>query len=346
MSITVSSFGKTAEGKEASLFRLEGPCGLTLVCSDYGCRIVSLLVPDKDGNPGDVVLGHRTLSEYFGENYQGTFVGRYANRIGGGKFSLNGEEFTLAQNDGNNSLHGGPGGYHSVVFAAQVSDGEEPSILFTHTSPDGDEGFPGTLQVSVRYTLTRAGELCIDYAARSDKDTFFNPTNHSFFNLSGDPQKTVFDTRLRIFAGQVTAVSDDLIPDGRFLPVADGPLDFTQGKALGEDMFADDPLIQLCGGFDHNFCVEGSGFRKMAEAYEPDSGRRMEVFSDMPGIQLYTFNKTSGLMGKDGLEMKPHTAFCLETQFYPDSPNRPEFPSCVLRAGEDFASRTVYRFSI
>ena len=273
-------------------------------------------------------------------------MGRYANRIGGASFTLGGKEYPLAQNDGRNTLHGGPGGFHQVLWDSQVTDGEEPSLVFTYTSPDGEEGYPGNLEMTVAYTVTKDNSLVLEYAATCDKETPYNPTNHSFFNLSGDPQKDVLGTYLTIHASNTTPVSDDLIPDGTVASVLGGPLDFTNTKPLGQDMFADDHLIQLCGGFDHNFCVDGEGFRKFAEAYEPESGRVMEVWSDLPGVQLYTFNGgDSGLTGKDGKPMGSHTAFCLETQFYPDSVHHAGFPFRYLQPGVPFATKTVYRFS-
>lgn len=343
----ITDFGKLPDGRTAQLCTLENSSGMKLEVTNYGCRIVKLLAPDKNGKLGDVVLGHRTLEEYFGANYQGTFVGRYANRIGSAAFTLNGKTYQLSKNDGRNTLHGGPGGYHQVLWemCASVKD-SEPSVTFTHVSPDGDEGYPGTLKMTVTYTLRADNSLELKYDAVSDQETPFNPTNHSFFNLSGDPQKEVLDTELAILASRVTNVSDDLIPDGTFQEVKGGPLDFTQPKKLGQDMFADDHMIRLCGGFDHNFCVDGEGFRKFAEAYEPETGRVMEVFSDLPGVQLYTFNSVDGLVGKDGKPMKPHTAFCLETQFYPDSVNHGNFPFRYLQPGEPFTTRTVYRFSV
>lgn len=345
MPVSSKIFGKLPDGREAKLYTLKNANGTTLEVTDFGCRVVRLLVKDRNGVFGDVVLGHRTLEEYFGNNFQGTFVGRYANRIGGAQFNLNGKTYSLSKNDGENTLHGGPGGYHQVLWSAETEDGEEPSILFRHVSPDGDEGYPGELQITVKYTLTAKDEFVLEYGAVSDKETPFNPTNHSFFNLSGDSQKEVFDTELTINASQITASSMDLIPDGTFLPVAGGAFDFTSPKKLGKDMFADDPMIRHCGGFDQNFCVDGEGFRKHAEAYDPETGRRMEVFSDMPGVQLYTFNSVDVLLDKNGIPMKPHTAFCLETQFYPDSVNHPKFPFRFLQPEVPFTSKTVYRFT-
>lgn len=346
MGVEVKHFGKLPDGREVHAYILTRGA-LSVTVSDYGCRILSLLAPDRDGKPGDVVLGHNTLEEYFGKNFQGATIGRFGNRIGGAKFSVDGQEYTLNQNDGANSLHGGPGGFHQALWAAEVKDGEEPCVIFTLESPDGEEGFPGNLKTSVSYQLNDQGGLQIAYQAISDKKTPYNPTNHSFFNLSGIPGKDVLSTQLTINATRVTAVSDDLIPTGEFLSVADGPLDFRSPKPLGQDMFAQDHLIQLCKGFDHNFCPDGSGYRKIAEAYEPDSGRVMEVFTDMPGVQLYTFNiPDQGLIGKDGKAMGPHTAFCLETQFYPDSVHHENFPGGWLEKDVEFVSKTTYQFSV
>lgn len=348
MAVEKSVFGALPDGREAPLYTLRARSGMTLVTTPYGCRILSLLVPDKMGRLGDVVLGHRSLEEYFGADFQGAFVGRYANRIGGGEFTLDGKTYTLPKNDGANTLHGGPGGYHQVLWDAQVlEEGDEPSIAYTYESPDGEEGFPGNLKLRVVYTLKQGNVLSLEYTGTSDAPTPFNPTNHAFFNLSGDPQKEVLDTWLQLNAPETTTVSDDLIPDGGIVSVLGGPLDFTQGKALGQDMFAGDHMIQLCGGFDHNFCVAGEGFRLFGQAEEPATGRVMEIWSDLPGVQLYTFNSVGeGILGKDGLPMKPHSAFCLETQFYPDSVHHENFPFQYLRPDQPFTTKTEYRFSV
>lgn len=346
MAVETYIFGRLQDGTEVPAYKLTNGNGTTLEVLPYGCRVIKLLVPDKNGNLGDVVLGHKTLPEYFGGNYQGSFVGRYANRIGKAEFPLNGKTYHLSKNDGNNTLHGGPGGYHQVLWDVKhTEDGDEPSIIFSYTSPDGDEGYPGKLCMTVTYRLTLQNELVMLYHAESDSETVFNPTNHSFFNLSGDFGKTIYDTELTIHAAETTAVSDDLIPTGELLSLAGTPLDFSVPKKLGVDMCSEAHTVKINGGFDHNYCVPGSGCRLMAEAYEPESGRVMAVYSDMPGIQLYTFNSVSGLANKDGSEMKPHTAFCLETQFYPDSPNHPAFPFQTLKPGEQFESKTVYQFS-
>ncbi len=344
MAADVKHFGTLPDGREVKAYTLSRG-GLSLTVMDYGCRVLCLTAPDRDGNPGDVVLGHRTLEEYFGKNYQGATIGRFGNRIGGASFTVDGKTYALTKNDGENSLHGGPEGFHQALWQAHLE--EEDTITFTLESPEGQEGFPGAIQASVTYKLTDQDALKITYRAKSDKTTPYNPTNHSFFNLSGDHSKDVLGTQLTINAQRVTAVRDDLIPTGEFIHVADGPLDFRSPKPLGQDMFAGDHLIQLCQGFDHNFCPDGSGYRKIAEAWEPDSGRVMEVFTDMPGVQLYTFNiPDQGLVGKNGQPMQPHTAFCLETQFYPDTVHHSHFPGGWLEKDTEFVSKTSYKFSV
>ncbi len=343
----ITDFGVLPSGQKVPAYTLKNAKGAELKVIPYGCRVLSLMIPDKNGDLGDVILGHKTLPEYFGSNYHGAFVGRYANRIGNAELEIAGIKYRLDKNDGRNSLHGGELGYHQVLFdIAEVTEGENPSITFTHTSPDMDEGYPGELKLKVKYTLTEENEFVLEYEAISDKETVYNPTNHSFFNLSGDFSSDILNTELMINASKITAVSDDLIPTGELLPVEGTPLDFAHAKKLGDDMFADEHTIKVNAGFDHNFCVDGTGFRKHAEAYEPTSGRVMEVFSDMPGVQLYTFNAGSDSINKDGSPMRPHSAFCLETQFYPDSPNKPAFPFKTLKAGEIFKSKTVYKFSV
>lgn len=348
MSLTCSVFGTLPNGAEVSAYTLKNAAGTALTITPYGCRILHLLTPDRDGRFGDVVLGHATLEEYLGPNFQGTFVGRYANRIGGASLTIDGVTYALDKNDGENTLHGGRGGYHQVLFdVKETQDGDAPSITFAHVSPDGDENYPGTLRVEVQYTLTADNAVEIAYRGATDKKTVFNPTNHSFFNLKADGSKDVLSTVLKINAAHVTAVTDDLIPTGTLLPVAGTPLDFTAPKAIGRDIDADDHLIQLCGGFDHNFCADGTGLREIAEAYEPETGRVMTVYSDMPGVQLFTANRTNGTTkNKDGSPMIPHGAFCLETQFYPDSVHHENFPFRYLEPGEAFESKTIYKFSV
>lgn len=347
MAVEISVFGKTKSGEIADRIILKNKSKMTLELTNYGCRVLKLLVPNKDDEEIDVVLGHNTIEEYYDKNFQGAFVGRYANRIGNAEFSLNGKEYKLTKNDGENSLHGGPMGYHQVLFDYKVlNDGDEPEIEFTHISPNNDEGFPGQLDIKVRYKLTKNNEFEMNYWAKSDEDTIYNPTNHSFFNLSGDNQKKITSTELTINAEKSTVVEEDLIPTGEIVDIKGTGLDFTDGKLIGKDIESAEDVIKMCGGFDHNFCVTGTGFRKHAKAYEDSSGVVMEVFSDMPGIQLYTFNSDAdGLINKDGRPMKIQTGFCLETQYYPDSPNRSEFPFSPLAKDKEFTSKTIYKFS-
>lgn len=347
MGITTRLFGTLPDGRAVQAYALQNENGMTLEVIPYGCRVVKLLTPDRFGEFGDVVLGHKTLKEYLGANYQGAVIGRYGNRIANGAFSLGGRTYALTPNNGKHSLHGGPGGFHQVLWeVAHVDDCENPAITFSYVSPDGEEGFPGRLHTVVRYSVTKENEWTVEYMADTDQETVFNPTQHAYFNLSADHSKPVLNTRLSICAGQITEVSEDLIPTGNLLPVAGTPFDFQAERPLGEGLFATVPLIKACGGYDVNFCVSGENYRPIAKAYEPESGRVMEVFSCMPGVQLYTFNQGSSGRNKDGSEMKPHTAFCLETQYYPDAPNQKGFPFETLRPGETFGSKTTYAFSI
>lgn len=336
------TFGRLPDGSAVPIYTLTYQEGITVDIIPYGCRILRLLVVDRAGRLGDVILGHRTLEEYYGRDFHGCAVGRYANRIGGASFALGEKRYQLAKNDGENSLHGGPGGFHQILWDVKeyAPEAEEPYVIFSHTSPDGAEGFPGTLDVEIQYTLTKDDGLKISYRGRTDQETVFNPTNHAHFNLSGDHQRTILDTKLTLQASSITPVKEDLIPTGEILPVANTVFDFTKEKAIGTDMENRKDL------YDHNFCVDGEGFRKFGEAYDPGSGRRMEVFSDMPGVQFYTLNNPKDMKNKNGHEMCPYSAFCLETQLYPDSPNKADFPWRSLKPGEDYCSETLYRFSV
>lgn len=346
MSIVKSVFGTLPDGRTADLYTLKNKNGVTVTVTNYGCRFINIYTPDRDGNLGDVVLGHRTLEEYLGRDFQGSLIGRYANRIAGGEFTIDGKTYTLAKNDKNNAIHGGPTGYHQVLWnVAETVDSDTPSITFTHVSPDGDEGYPGKLDMKVVYSLSEDNALSLEYNAVSDAATPINFTNHSYFNLAGDQTTPVLDTELVIFAETVTAVNEALIPNGEFLPVKGTPLDFTTPKTIGRDLPSDHPTVAKIGGYDHNFCIDGTGMRKCAEAYHPATGRVMEVFTDLPGMQLYSFPSGSPALGKNGLPYCPFNAFCLETQFYPDSPHHENFPFRYQPAGEPFKTTTVYKFS-
>lgn len=346
MSITKSLFGTMPDGTPVDLYVLSGENGLSAEVIALGCRIVRLSAPDREGKCVNVVLGYDTLAEYVeNRDYQGTAVGRYANRIGGASFSIDGKTYSLAKNDGENSLHGGPTGFAHRVWTVKESGDtpDGPSITFSYTSVDGEEGFPGTLTAEVTYTVTKDNALRIAYHAVTDATTPVNLTNHAFFNLTGDASRPILSHELQIHADKITAVREDLIPTGEYITVAGTPYDFNTPKTIGRDMGADDAMLKKCGGYDHNFVINGEGLRKAAEVYEPESGRVMEVYTDLPGMQLYTANSLSG-KGHGGVSFIDHGALCLETQFFPDSPNHPEFPFRFLKPGESFDSVTTYRF--
>jgi len=332
------------DGTPVELYTLTNANGLVCKVITYGAVITELDVPDRAGNLGDVVLGFDNLHQYLRESpCFGAVVGRVANRIANGRFVVDGRTYTLATNNGPNTLHGGIKGFDKVLWKAEAAEGSDgPAVVLRHVSPDGDEGFPGALSVRMKYSLTNSNELRFDYEATTDKATPVNLTNHSYFNLAckGD----VLGHMLQLSAGRYTPADSGLIPTGAIEDVAGGPLDFTKSKAIGRD------IAELSGtrGYDHNFVIDGGGHGLVlaAHVYEPVSGRSVDVLTDQPGVQLYTSNSFNGtLVGKYGVAYPLHAAFCLETQHYPDSVNKPGFPSTLLRPGETFRSTTVYRFS-
>jgi aldose 1-epimerase len=350
MNVDKQAFGQTADGIPVDLYTLSNDNGMTCAITNYGGIIVSLLVPDRDGNLADVVLGFDTLEEYLDHNpFFGCIVGRYGNRIAQARFTLDGVEYTLAQNDGRNSLHGGAKGFDKVVWDAQAVQGEGTvGLKLTHTSPDGDEGYPGNLAMTVLYTLTNKNKLKIDYTATTDKTTVVNLTNHSYFNLAGAGAGTILDHELMINADRFTPVDDTLIPIGELRPVEGTPLDFRQSTAIGARIEQDDEQLRLGGGYDHNWVVNGeAGTKRLAaRAYEPTSGRVLEVYTTEPGIQFYCGNfLPKSMPGKGGQTYVWRGGFCLETQHYPDSPNQPSFPSTTLKPGETYSTTTVLKFS-
>lgn len=347
MSISFRIFGHLLDNREVVAYTMKNAAGMEVEVIPFGCRFLKICTPDKDGNFGDVILGHSSLEEYYGHNFQGSFVGRYANRIAGAEFEVGGKTYRLEKNNGRNTVHSGEAALHQVLWNVERMDrSDTPAITFSYLSKDGECGFPGNLSLEVTYSLSADNALQITYRGISDKETPFNPTNHSFFNLSGNYSEKIYETELMLCADFITEVDDELIPTGKFLPVKGTPYDFTTAKTLGKDIFSQDHGIQLNGGYDHNFCIRGNGLRFAAKAYCPASGRCMEVFSDMPGIQLYTFNRAQPWKGKDGKRFKNHTAFCLETQFFPDSVHHPEFPFEMLQPGIAKESTTIYRFSV
>lgn len=344
-SATVESivWGKTATGEEVKLFTLRNSSGMEAKITNWGGYIVSLKVADKNGQFGDVVLGFDTLDGYLGKNpFFGCITGRYANRIGGAKFKIDGVEHHVTPNSGKNHIHGGKVGFDKKIWAAkEITDGVELS----YTSADGEEGFPGTLKCTVTYTLTKDNGLQIDYKAITDKPTVLNLTNHAYFNLAGEGSGDILSHELTLPTDQITATDDDLITTGEIVSIKGTPLDFTTPHTIGERIGADfKPLVQGIG-YDHNYVLGGSGMKLAATVKERTSGRVMTVSTTEPGVQLYTGNHLNGVTGKGGHIYAKRHGFCLETQHYPDSPNKPNFPSVILRPGETFQSTTIYQFS-
>ena len=350
-SIVRKPFGKTPEGKAVELYWLTNRNGMEASIMTYGGIVVSLTAPDRDGRYADVVLGFDRLEDYLaGHPYFGALVGRYGNRIAKGKFTLDGKQYTLAVNNGENHLHGGIKGFDKAVWQARGAikkTGVE--LALAYTSADGEEGYPGNLAVKVVYTLTDSNELKIEYSATTDKPTPVNLTNHSYFNLAGQGSGDVLGHELTIAADRFTPIDKGLIPTGELRPVAGTPFDFRQPTAIGARIEQADEQLKFGGGYDHNFVLnkqQEGALELAARVYEPKSGRLMEVFTTEPGIQFYCGNFLDGTnVGKGGKAYKFRNGLCLETQHFPDSPNKPEFPSVILRPGREYSTTTVYRFS-
>jgi len=348
MIVTKQAFGKTADGTPVDLYTLSNNKGVRVAITNYGGIIVSLFTPDRNGRAGDIVLGFDRLEDYLkGHPYFGAIVGRYANRIAKGRFTLDGVEYKLAQNNGENHLHGGVQGFDKKVWKPRAyTDAEGEHLELSYLSPDGEEGYPGALDVKVVYTLNDNNQLRIDYTATTDKPTVVNLTNHTYFNLAGEGD--ILGHVLRLNADRFTPVDAGLIPTGELRPVQGTPFDFTVPTPIGARIEQDDEQLRLGRGYDHNFVLRSGGgeLAEAAEVYEPNSGRVLRVLTTEPGIQLYTGNFLDGsLRGKYGRVYARRTGFCLETQHFPDSPNKPAFPSPVLRPGQTYRSTTIFEFS-
>lgn len=339
-----------ANGSQLESWNFSNANGVTMTIINYGGRITSLKVPTKSGNVIDVVLGYDSLSQFVNEkSFLGALVGRYGNRIGNAKFTLEGKEYQLAANNGKNSLHGGLKGFDKRFWKGEpVQNGRNDAVELYYESADGEEGFPGNLKVKVTYTLSEQNEVIIDYEATTDKTTLVNLTNHAYFNLagSGDILKHEFE----IFADRFTPVDEGLIPTGELRGVVGTPFDFTSKHAVGERIDQDEEQIKIGKGYDHNYVLnkpKPDSLTLAARVTEPSSGLIMEVYTTQPGMQFYTGNFLNGsLKGRGGVSYERRTAFCLETQHFPDSPNKPEFPSTVLKPGEVYKERTIYKFII
>ncbi len=351
-STTKKSFGKTPDGQPVDLYVLTAKGGAEACITNYGGAVVSLKVPDRNGKLADVVLGYDNADGYVNDkSFFGALVGRYGNRIGHAQFALDGKTYTLAKNNGENSLHGGIKGFNKAVWTAKIipaKDGQ--SLELSYLSKDGEEGFPGNLKVSVVYTLTDSNALRITYSAISDKKTVVNLTNHSYFNLAGQGSGDILGHLLIIQADKFTPVDAGLIPTGEFRDVAATPFDFRKELAIGARIDQDEEQLKLGGGYDHNFVLQRSNDPEeslAARVLEPVSGRVLEVWTTEPGVQFYTGNFLDGkTIGKGGVTYPRRSAFCLETQHFPDSPNQPKFPSVVLNPGERYHTITTYKFSV
>jgi len=345
--VTTQSFG-SFDGKDVSLYTLTNKKGDVLKLSNYGAVIVEIIVPDRNGKKENVTLGYDNFDGYVnGDPYFGKVVGQYANRIAKGRFSLDGVDYTLAINNAPNALHGGPTGWHSRVWDAQVLKNTDfPAIRFTYNKPDMEEGFPGNVVAEVVYTWTDNDEIILDYKVTTDKKTVVNITNHAYFNLHGAGVGDILDHEAVIKASSFTPVDSTLIPTGEIRPVEGTPFDFRTPHLVGERIGADYDQLKLGRGYDHNFVLDNAE-EVDATVYDPSTGRVLEVLTDQPGVQLYTGNFLDGTQtGHGGKVYNYRSGFCLETQHFPDSPNQAAFPSVILMPEEPFLSSTTFRFSV
>lgn len=349
--LTSQPFGTTPDGRPIDLIKLSNLNGMEIRVMTYGGIIVSLKTPDKSGHIDDVVIGHDDAAAYFTNSpFFGAIIGRYGNRIAKGKFTLDGHNYTLATNNGANHLHGGAKGWDQALWHAEpFQDGRGVGIVLTHMSVDGDEGYPGTVKATVTYTLTDANELKVDYLATTDKPTVINLTQHSYFNLSGGKSADILGHQLMLAAAKYTPVDDGLIPTGELASVQGTPFDFRQATAIGARIEQKDVQLERGKGYDHNFVLtrQGDGLMLAARVVDPTSGRTMEISTTEPGIQFYSGNFLDGtLLNKGGGKIGHRAGFCLETQHFPDSPNHANFPSTVLRPGQDYKTTTVFKFGV
>jgi len=342
MGITEKPFGNT-DGKAITEYTLTNAKGMQVSIINYGGTVTKLITPDKNGKFGDVVLGYESLDGYLQKDnpYFGALIGRYGNRIAKAKFTLDGKTYTLAANNNGNTLHGGNKGFDKVVWTAEKQG--DSSLKLSYRSKDGEEGYPGNLDVTVVYTLTADNALKIDYTATTDKATPVNLTNHAYYNLSAGSDSTILDHELQINADKYTPVDSLLIPTGQIASVKGTPFDFTTSKPIGRD------IAQVKGGYDHNWVLNknGNALEKIATLYHAGSGRVMDVYTTEPGLQFYSGNFLDGTLTdtKGGAKYVKHAALCLETQHFPDSPNQPNFPNTILKPGETYRQTTVYKFS-
>jgi aldose 1-epimerase len=347
--LTQSDFGTLEDGGKVTIFTLTNAAGAEAKIINFGAILVSMKVPDKEGKLRDVVLGYDDLASYVKDkDFFGVTVGRYGNRIGGGKFTLDGKTYQLDQNNGQNHLHGGAKGIYKQLWKAVPVKGKDPGVKLTLVSKDGDQGYPGTVTLSVTYTLTSKNGLRIQYDGTTNKPTILNPSNHSYFSVSGDPTRTNLDQELTIDADKTTPVDAELIPTGHLADVTGTPMDFRKPTKIGARIDAKDEQLGFGKGYDHNWVLNNYNkkVRKVVELYAPSSGISMQIFTDQPGMQFYSGNFLNGTIhGKQGVAYQYRTAVVLEPQLFPDSPNHPNFPSAVLRPGQHYKQDSLYQFS-
>jgi aldose 1-epimerase len=349
MSIEKETFGKSPYGEDTEVYTLKNVNGVTIRIMTHGGIILSIEAPDRDGTMADIVLGHDTAAEYAdGGPYFGAAIGRFGNRIKDGKFSLDGVGYTLAQNNGPNGLHGGLRGFDKVIWDAEIIEAEN-AVRMTYVSADGEEGFPGEVKTVITYTLTEANELKIDYTAETTKATPLNLTNHSYFNLAGHDSGSAVGQLMTINADTFLPTDATSIPYGEEAAVEGTPFDFRTPQPIGDRIDDENEQLGFAGGYDHNFCLNKTAANELtfcARAEDPASGRVVEAFTTEPGVQFYAGNFIDGtLKGKDGCMYVRRAGFCLETQHYPDSPNQKNFPTTLLKPGEKYTTKTVYKFS-
>ena len=344
MQITKRAYGKDQHNHSVKEYTLQNASRASVSVLDLGGTVTRILMPDQNGILGDVVLGYDDAQAYLKNNgYLGALIGRCGNRIGGAAFTLDGTPYILQANSGPNNLHGGPEGFDRRMFAAEELDN---ALKLSLTSPDGDQGFPGTLHVEAEYSLSNDNALTIAYRATTDKPTIVNLTNHTYFNLDGHDAGDVKDLVLQVFANSVTEADDTLIPTGKLIPIRDVPYGFQTPTRIGDVLEHPDAAMKNAGGVDFNYCAGRDGTEKrIATLYSPNTGREMQVFTDLPGVQVYT-GQGLDQPGKGGTQYRKYGGLCLETQRYPDSIHHPQFPSVVLRPGEEYITKTTYRFSV
>lgn len=349
MQVSVQQWGKSPDGAPVQLYTLTDGKGTTVRLSTFGATMQSLETPDKNGKVGDIILGFDDVNGYAKcSSYQGAGIGRYGNRIGGAAFTIDGVKYKITANEKDNCLHGGKPGYDKLVWDAKSISGKDyVGVVMHRLSPDGEQGFPGNLDVTITFKLNDKREITISYEARTDKATPVNLTHHMYYNLSGDSKKPITGNKVTIFADRMTPVDSELIPTGEIKAVKGTPFDFTKGEIVGKHVDDGDTQIKLGGGYDHNFIfakADGT-LKKQCEVYEPESGRILEILTTEPAVQFYSGNGLNEPTGKKGIPLGKRCGLCLETQHYPDGPNQPKFPNTILRPGELYTSTTVLRLS-